>query len=68
MQTLTYYFDTAIPLREVNTNKQIKNQWITPELSKSSEILKFLSRNITEKNVSAELINYYNNYKKFTIQ
>jgi hypothetical protein len=48
----------------VNINKQIKNQWITPEICKSSERLKFLSRYIKERNVSTEFINYYNNYKQ----
>jgi hypothetical protein len=64
LQTLTYYFDTAIPLRKVNINKQIKNQWIIPGICKSSERLKFLSRYIKIRNVSTEFINYYNNYKQ----
>jgi hypothetical protein len=49
LQTLTYYFDTAIPLRKVNINKQIKNQWTTPGICKSSERLKFLCRYIKEE-------------------
>jgi hypothetical protein len=61
---LTYYFDTAIPLRKVNINKKIKNQWITSGICKSSERLKILSRYIKERNVSTEFVNYYNNYKK----
>ena len=64
LQTLTYYFDTAIPLRKVNINKQIKNQRTTPGICKSSERLKFLCRYIKERNVSTEFINYYNNYKQ----
>jgi hypothetical protein len=64
LQILTYYFDTAIPFRKVNINKQIKNQWITPGICKSSERLKILSTYIKERNVSTEFVNYYNNYKK----
>jgi hypothetical protein len=64
LQTLTYYFDTAIPLRKVNINKQIRNQWITLGICKSSERLKFLSRYIKERNVSTEFINYYNKNKQ----
>ena len=41
LQTLTYYFDTAIPLRKVNMNKKIKNKWITPGICKSTGRLKF---------------------------
>jgi hypothetical protein len=57
VQTLTYYFDTAIPLRKVNINKKIKNQWITPGICKSSERLKILSRYIKERNVPTEFVN-----------
>jgi hypothetical protein len=49
LQTLAYYFDTAVRLRKVSINKQIKNQWITPGIYKSSERLTFLSRYIKEK-------------------
>jgi hypothetical protein len=44
IQTFSYYFDTAVPIRKVNINKQRKNQWITPGICKSSKKLKFLSR------------------------
>jgi hypothetical protein len=49
---------------KVNINKQLKSQWITPGICKSSERLKFLSRYIKERNVSTEFMNYSNNYKQ----